>query len=276
MLSNQDLINKIKQEHKSSVISNGTFPTAIIELPSKGILYEQSNPLSSGKVEMRYMNYKAEEILTDTTYIQQGIAYDKLCEYLIISNGEGEIIDYNTLTLFDRDAIFVAARILGKGTHLTNTISCKNVMCNHTQVVDVDLSNLDTYEYDFSQDLDNPNSNLFTYELEIDDGVKDEIKIKMLTVADEKIIREKSNSGLTDRTLRLIYRIHSVNGFVDRNDIKKYVTENLLTIHSEELRKYINKVNKSFKLTYKSKCSRCEEVYTYPVTIGLDFFRLQP
>ena len=41
------------------------FPTEIVELPSKGLLYPKDNPLSSGKVEMKYMTAKEEDILTN-------------------------------------------------------------------------------------------------------------------------------------------------------------------------------------------------------------------
>ena len=34
------------------------FPTETIELPSKGLVYPESNPLSSGKIEMKYMTAK--------------------------------------------------------------------------------------------------------------------------------------------------------------------------------------------------------------------------
>ena len=33
------------------------FPTETIELPSKGLIYPEDNPLSSGKIEMKYMTY---------------------------------------------------------------------------------------------------------------------------------------------------------------------------------------------------------------------------
>ena len=41
------------------------FPTEVIDLPSKGIVYSKENPLSSGKVEMKYMTAKEEDILTN-------------------------------------------------------------------------------------------------------------------------------------------------------------------------------------------------------------------
>ena len=61
------------------------FPTEIVELPSKGLLYPKDNPLSSGKIEMKYMTAKEEDILTNQNYIKQGIVLDKLMQSLIVS-----------------------------------------------------------------------------------------------------------------------------------------------------------------------------------------------
>ena len=41
------------------------FPSEIVELPSKGLLYAEDSPLSSGKIEMKYMTAKEEDILTN-------------------------------------------------------------------------------------------------------------------------------------------------------------------------------------------------------------------
>ena len=61
------------------------FPTEVVELPSKGLLYPKDNPLSSGKIEMKYMTAKEEDILTNQNYIKQGIVLDKLMQSLIVS-----------------------------------------------------------------------------------------------------------------------------------------------------------------------------------------------
>ena len=45
-------------------MTQNNFPTEFIELPSKGHFYPEDNPLSSGKVEMKYMTAKEEDILT--------------------------------------------------------------------------------------------------------------------------------------------------------------------------------------------------------------------
>ena len=73
------------------------FPTEIIDLPSKGLLYPEDNPLSQGQIEMKYMTAKEEDILTSQTYIKKGIVLDKLFRALIIGNGDGVKINYNDL-----------------------------------------------------------------------------------------------------------------------------------------------------------------------------------
>ena len=75
-------------------MSEFKMPTEVVELPSKGLLYPKSSPLSSGTIEMKYMTAKEEDILTNQSYIQKGTVLDKLLQSLIVSN-----IDYNELML---------------------------------------------------------------------------------------------------------------------------------------------------------------------------------
>ena len=60
-------------------------PTEIVELPSRGLIYPEENPLSSGTVEMKYMGALEEDILTNQNYIRQGTVLDKLIESLLVS-----------------------------------------------------------------------------------------------------------------------------------------------------------------------------------------------
>ena len=94
------------------------FPTEIVELPSKGLLYPKNNPLSSGKIEMKYMTAKEEDILTNQNYIKQGIVLDKLMQSLIVSK-----INYDDIIVGDKNAIMVASRVLGYGKDYTFTSS---------------------------------------------------------------------------------------------------------------------------------------------------------
>ena len=84
--------------------------TEVVDLPSKGYLYSKDSPLSEGKIEIKYMTAKEEDILTNSSYIQKGTVLDKLFQSLIVSK-----INYNDLLIGDKNAIMIAARILGYG-----------------------------------------------------------------------------------------------------------------------------------------------------------------
>ena len=53
---------KAKQEFK--------FPTETVDLPSQGKLYPEDSPLRSGKIELKYMTAKEEDILTSQNLIK--------------------------------------------------------------------------------------------------------------------------------------------------------------------------------------------------------------
>ena len=100
------------------------FPTEIVELPSKGLVYPEDNPLSSGQIEMKYMTAKEEDILTNQNYINNGTVIDELLKSLIITK-----INYNDLIVGDKNAIMIAARVLGYGKDYSFTYD------NNEQVV---------------------------------------------------------------------------------------------------------------------------------------------
>ena len=55
-VSNEDMVTK--QQYEQKKVSDYKFPTEIVDLPSKGLIYSKDNPLSSGKIEMKYMTPK--------------------------------------------------------------------------------------------------------------------------------------------------------------------------------------------------------------------------
>ena len=46
------------------------FPTEVLSLPSKGLLYPEDSPLRSGTIDVKYMTAKEEDILTSTNLIR--------------------------------------------------------------------------------------------------------------------------------------------------------------------------------------------------------------
>jgi hypothetical protein len=117
-------------------------PTELVSLPSKGLLYPATSPLAKGEIEMKYMTAKEEDILTNANYIRQGTVIDKLLQALIITP-----IDYNELLVGDKNAIMIAARVLGYG----KDYSFKYTNTRGQEVeASVDLSGLKDKEVDSS------------------------------------------------------------------------------------------------------------------------------
>lgn len=213
------------------------FPTEVIELPSKGLLYPQDNPLSSGKIEMKYMTAKEEDILTNQAYIQKGVVLDKLLQALIVSK-----INYNDLIVGDKNAIMVAARILGYGKDYSFEYG--------GQEYTVDLSQLDNKPFDYS----NKGVNEFSYTLP-STGVN--ITYKILTHGDEQKIQteidglKKINKNVSpELSTRLKYIITSVNGDRETKTIREFVDKHLLARDSRELRKHIKETQPDVDLTF--------------------------
>ena len=62
----------------STTKKESRFPTEVVDLPSKGLVYPEGHPLSNGKVEIKYMTAREEDILTSPNFLKQGTAIDKL------------------------------------------------------------------------------------------------------------------------------------------------------------------------------------------------------
>jgi hypothetical protein len=232
-------------------------PTETIQLPSKGLLYSTDNPLSSGEIEIKYMKAKEEDILTNANYINNGTVLDKLMKSLIVSD-----INYNDLLIGDKNAIMIAARILGYGKDYKFTYQGEN----HT----VDLSTLENKNLDES--LFTRGNNRFSFTLP---ATKVNIEFKLLTHGDEVAISQeikglkKINSESTaDLTTRLKHMILSIDGSEEKADVRKFVDNYLLAQDARALRNYINEIQPDVDLTFFR--GRTEEKTAIP--IGLSFF----
>ena len=66
---------------------NYPFPTEIISLPSKGLCYPETSPLSKGEITIKLMTAKEEDILTSANLVKKGVHLDKLLESVVIEPG---------------------------------------------------------------------------------------------------------------------------------------------------------------------------------------------
>jgi hypothetical protein len=220
-------------------MSEFKFPTEFVELPSKGLLYPSENPLSSGKLEIKYMSAREEDILTNQSYIQDGTVFDRLFKSLIVTP-----IDYDDLLIGDKNALMVAARILGMGAKYDFKYRGKDES--------VDLTTLKNKEVDYS--LFKNGENHFTFTLPHSGNV---LTFKLLTHKDERQIDDEikglqsiSKADVGILTTRLKYMITSVNGKTDKEQIRNFVNNEFLSLDTREFRKFINKISPDINLTF--------------------------
>ena len=231
------------------------FPTEIVELPSQGLIYPADHLLHSGKIEMKYMTAKEEDILTNQNYIQKGIVLDKLLEALIMNK-----FSLKDMITGDKNALIVASRILGYGKDYTFTYDGKEYT--------VDLTTLDNKPFDTSLIT---SRGTFKFTLPVS---KTEVEFKLLTAKDEELINQEiqgfkklNKESSSEITTRLKYQLTSVDGSQDKNIIKEFVEFNLLAADSRALRLYIKEVAPDVNLSFTTESG--EEV---AIPINLTFF----
>jgi hypothetical protein len=235
-------------------------PTEQVTLPSKGLLYPKESPLSKGEIEMKYMTAAHEDILTNANYIRQGTVIDKLLQALIVTD-----INYNELLVGDKNAILIAARILGYGKDYT--------IEHNGREINIDLTTLSEKNVDIS--LFKAGVNEFTFTLPKSENT---VTFKLLSHGDEKKIEneikglQKINpNSTTDVTTRLKHMITSVNGDRDVKSIRTFVDTYLLAPDARALREYYSQIQPDIDMKFIPE----DENYTgegINIPISLNFF----
>lgn len=215
------------------------FLTEMISLPSKGKLYPENSPLRNGAVALRYMTAKDEDILLNQSYIEKGIVVDKLLQNLI----DDKSINYSELLIGDKNALLIAARVLGYG---------KMYSFNYRgEQVDVDLSQIPDKPLD--PVVESATENKFEFTLPVS-GKK--IWFKLLTQADENAIEQELNGlrklnrdAAPELSTRLKYMILNIDGNEDRKEIRAFV-DRMLAADARAFRKYVNQIQPDVDLRF--------------------------
>ncbi len=234
------------------------FPTEIVDLPSKGLLYPEGHPLASGTVEMKYMTAKEEDILTNQGFIERGVVIDKLLQSLIVTK-----FNYDDLLVGDKNAILIAARVLGYG---------KDYEFNYQgQTENVDLSLVENKVFDESLFADRKNE--FKYELPSTGNV---ITFKLLTHGDEQKIQQEvrglkkiNKDSSPELSTRLKHMILSVNGANDSKSIRDFVDNHFLARDSRAFRKFVADMQPDVDLKFYPENGPSGGV---DIPIGVSFF----
>lgn len=242
------------------------FATETISLPSKGMCYPETNPLSKGTITIKLMTAKEEDILTSTNLIRKGIHLDKLLESVIVEPG----VKPHDLLIGDKNAVLITSRILAFGPEYNITVNDPEE--NQPVETTVDLSQIKIKEIDESI-LNRQNEYDFVLPVS-----KVPIKFKLLTHGDELAINKdveasekmlKQGNEITARYRRIIIE---VNGSRDIGVISDFVANRLLAGDSKALRKHMAEITPDLDLKFDYTSPYTGETEALRIPFGIDFF----
>ena len=267
-LTDEQLKELALKQYKTETVKNTNFPTEVIPLPSKGKIYPKDHPLASGEIELKYMTAKEEDILTSKNLIKQGVVLDKLLESLIVTP-----CNYDDIYVGDKNALLVAARILGYGKDYT--VEIEDPFSGNKQKVTIDLTDLE--DKDIDEDLLPDHKNQFEFTLPNSNRV---VSFKLMTHKTDKEVSEaiksqmKKNKTNIDRefTTRLKHLILAVDGNEDRGYINNFVDNELFALDSLALRNHMNDISPDLDLTFLFISDETGESMTMQIPMTTQFF----
>lgn len=243
------------------------FPTEYIDLPSQGHFYSPSSPLSSGRIQIKYMTAKEEDILTNQNLIKKGLVLDELLRAIIVTPN----VKLDDLLIGDKNALFVACRRLAYGDKYPAKITCPK--CEQESDIEINLSEMKPKELSFENHV--KGENLFNFQLPIS---KKKITYKLLTHKDEndidaeiKALAKIVKTNTPEMTTRLKYMIQAVDDNSDRVVVKKFV-DNMLAKDSVVFRKHVRDNTPDFDMSFNFKCPACGHEERMAMPMGVDFF----
>ena len=239
---------------------NKQYHSEVIELPSLGKVYPKDSPISNGKIEIKYMTAKEEDILTSQNLIKKGLVIDKLLDSLIITEG----VKCDDLVLGDKNAVMVASRVLAYGPEYECEIENPNTGKTFSHVFNL-------ADCPFKKLPDDINDNKFEMELPVS---KAKVGFKLITGKEEKLIEAElkgiKKTGVQvspELTTRLKHTITSVNGDGDKSVINQFV-QNMLSRDSLQLRKYINNISPDIELVQEIELEGDTVKVDIPMTVN--------
>lgn len=246
------------------------FPTEIIDLPSKGLVYPENHPLRKGNIEIKYMTAREEDILASQTLIKKGVVLDKLFESIVVEEG----VNINDVFIGDKNAILMATRVLGYGADYTVEITDPFTL--EKQEVTIDLSKVKTKDVDESL-LNGDNR----YKFKLPKSGK-ELVFKLLTHGDETEISKEIQSlerlykgkgeKTFDVTTRLKYMVQSVDGNEDRGFITNWIQNGFLALDTKAFRKYVKQLSPDMDLKFDFTSDVTGEMEALDIPFGINFF----
>lgn len=239
----------------------------MIYLPSRGLFY--SNKTNS--LLIKYLTSREEKVLTSPSLIESGVALEMILKSCIIEKE----IDINSLLVADKDAIILFLRSTAYGDKIPLQFKCTN--CGSENDTDFRISSLE-----MKDNISYPNEK---GELEFTLPItKSNVKIKPLTVADEKVLEQKLKSKrryfygveyFEEVTERYALQIVEINGKTDKSYINKFI-KSMPIKDSTALREFVENSEPGIDKNIKLSCSNCHTQYKDTLRITPEFLGVTP
>lgn len=260
------------QNFKQEEVKKYNFPTEIVDLPTKGLMYPAGNSLQSGQIEMKYMTAREEDILTSKSLIKKGVVLDRLLESVLADKS----VSVNDLLVGDRNALLIDSRISGFGSKYTTSVSCPacNTVTKHSFLLDENKKLTDgSVPEHLCDKVKHIEGKLFSITLP-QTGVN--IHIRLMDGNDEKAIvqiTEANKNAVIDssNTQQLKLLIDSAEGEKDKKLISQFI-DVMPVRDSRFLKEAYKAITPNVDLTQRFECKACEYSADMEVPFNLEFF----
>lgn len=276
MRNNQDRlgieqpINNLQPAHEPPPTTEAMqfiVPTEVVELPSKGLFYQEGHPLYRREtIEIKHMTTKEEDILTNQGFIKNGTAVEKLLQSVLVSPK----MNTRDMLVGDKNALTVACRVHGYGPEYNTRVSCP--ACGATQEFTFDLNDIEHVNFE---------DNLAEFDAEVDydrqtvilpiprTKVKLELKVLKEETKTQKTRKKDKNAFVISKQYEKM--IYSVNGNSDRQYVRSYI-DSMSALDSRYLRAAYSKITPGVDFNCGFECNACGIETDLEVPLTAEFF----
>jgi hypothetical protein len=238
---------------------NPTIAYDVVELPSKGIYYENKKK----SVKVSYLTASDENILSSPNLLETNMVVEELLKRKILDKD----ISVDDMVEEDRQAILIFLRNTAFGSEYK--ISTTDPKTNEPFDFEYDLSTLKTKEFKLVEDSNGE------YSFRMPKSQVD-VTFKFLTKKQEDELTKMAESwngiGIAPiKTKELEFLVKSVQGNKDPLNIKNFV-ESLPIMDSQAFRKYVNENKPGIDLIAKVKTPSGDDIQVQ-IGFGVEFFR---
>jgi len=211
-VDNQHIVKLAREQYEQQ--KRSTLPTVIVPLASSGNVYPKNHVLRKGIVEMRYMTAYDEDILTNASYIKNGVVFEKLLESIITTD-----VSINEISASDKFGLIIHARILAYGYEYPIQVTDPNTKKQIERVFD--LRKLQFKPFTLVPD------DLGEFEYRVNETCKLKFRIPTEDAPDDTVSNFLKNV------------ITELNGNRNVADIEQFIRYEFLSMDAKKFRTYI-------------------------------------